>query len=80
MGPSYRDVDTSVLRFGEYGLMMTNVLIAVGIVTAPLSPNQGELCQSWHATTTDSNGNTLVCTHTPDSGHLMYWEGQVMDR
>jgi hypothetical protein len=59
---------------------MLKYLIAVGIFTAPLSPALGDQCQSWHATTTDSSGNTLVCTHTPDSGHLMYWEREVMDR
>jgi hypothetical protein len=57
---------------------------AVAAITLPLTPfaqvNQGDLCYNWHATATDANGNTLVCTHTPDSGHLMYWEGQVMDR
>ncbi|MGO9035826.1 hypothetical protein [Mycobacterium sp.] len=35
---------------------------------------QGDQCYNWHATTQDSNGNTLTCTHPADSGHMMYWE------
>jgi hypothetical protein len=68
---------------------MKKVLIGAALVSAAiLSPPianaggavQGAQCQSWHATATDSYGNTLYCTHTPDSGHLMYWELSVMDR
>jgi hypothetical protein len=64
---------------------MNAVVMAIAVAMAPLtpytqSPNLGDLCYNWHATATDSNGNTLVCTHTPDSGHLMYWESRVMDR
>jgi hypothetical protein len=64
---------------------MNGVLVAIAVAMAPLtpytqSPNLGDLCYNWHATATDSSGNTLVCTHTPDSGHLMYWESRVMDR
>ena len=46
-------------------------------LTAPMAyaqPSQGDSCVNWHATTQDSNGRTLTCTHLPDSGHLMYWE------
>jgi len=62
--------------------MLMPPVVAAGmfLALAPLAPSPGDQCQSWHATTTDANGNTLVCTHTPDSGHLMYWERQVMDR
>jgi hypothetical protein len=64
--------------------LIVAAVMLLGIACIPLAhadpPSPGSLCYSWHATTTDSNGNTLVCTHTPDSGHLMYWEGQVMDR
>ena len=45
-----------------------------------LSPSVGDPCADWHASTAGSKGQTLVCTHLPDSGHLMYWETQVMDR
>jgi hypothetical protein len=63
-------------------VMIGAVAVAASVFSAPLAhaAGPGDLCYNWHATTTDSNGNTLVCTHTPDSGHLMYWEGQVMDR
>jgi hypothetical protein len=37
-------------------------------------PAAGDQCMKWHATTTDNNGNAMTCTHTADSGHLMYWE------
>jgi hypothetical protein len=60
------------------------VLVSAAILPSPIAnaggPVPGAQCQSWHATTTDSNGDTLYCTHTPDSGHLMYWELSVMDR
>jgi hypothetical protein len=52
-------------------------LIAAAISTAPLahaSPSVGDVCYDWKATAQDANGQTLVCTHLPDSGHLMYWE------
>jgi hypothetical protein len=47
-----------------------------GFKTTPYAqgPNQGDSCVNWHATTQDSSGQTLTCTHLPDSGHLMYWE------
>jgi hypothetical protein len=62
--------------------LLIPAVLAAGIAFAPLplSPNLGDLCYDWHATATDSSGNTLVCTHTPDTGHLMYWESRVMDR
>jgi hypothetical protein len=54
-------------------------VIAAAAVLTPLTPfaqqpGQGDSCVNWHATTQDSNGQTLTCTHLPDSGHLMYWE------
>ena len=55
----------------------TAVLIAAAISTAPMahaSPSVGDVCYDWKATAQDANGQTLVCTHLPDSGHLMYWE------
>lgn len=57
--------------------LLVPALMAAGLI--PLtpyaqSPAPGDLCYSWHATTQDSNGQTMTCTHTPDSGHLMYWE------
>lgn len=33
----------------------------------------GEQCMQHLATTTDPNGNALVCVHGPDTGHIMYW-------
>jgi hypothetical protein len=54
------------------------VAVSLPLVTlshAPLAhAGQGDLCYNWHATTQDSNGQTLTRTHLPDSGHLMYWE------
>ena len=57
---------------------------AVSIPLAPLAhtqgPNQGDQCMDWHATTTGPNGQTMTCTHLPQSdpsggsGHIMYWE------
>jgi hypothetical protein len=38
------------------------------------SPNPGDQCMNWHATVTGPNGQTMTCTHLPDSGHIMYWE------
>jgi hypothetical protein len=58
-------------------LLIPGVAAAAAIVLAPLAhagPNQGDSCVNWHATTQDSNGRTLTCTHLPDSGHMMYWE------
>lgn len=55
----------------------TTALIAAAISTAPMahaSPSVGDVCYDWKATAQDANGQTLVCTHLPDSGHLMYWE------
>ena len=37
-------------------------------------PAAGQQCVDWHATATDASGRALTCTHTADSGHLMYWE------
>jgi hypothetical protein len=58
------------------------VVLAVGIAY-PLTPfaqiQQGDLCYNWHATAPDVNGRTLICTHLPDSGHLMYWETSQQD-
>jgi hypothetical protein len=52
--------------------------VTAAVLTAPMAyaqgPSQGDSCVNWHATTQDSNGRTLTCTHLPDSGHLMYWE------
>jgi hypothetical protein len=54
--------------------------------TAQANPSQGDQCMNWHATTTDNNGNFLVCTHLPQtapgggSGHIMYWESSIQDR
>jgi hypothetical protein len=55
----------------------TAALIAAAISTAPMahaSPSVGDVCYDWKANAQDANGQTLVCTHLPDSGHLMYWE------
>jgi hypothetical protein len=55
----------------------TAALVAAAISTAPMAhaaPSVGDVCYDWKATAQDSNGQTLVCTHLPDSGHLMYWE------
>ena len=49
-------------------------IAAVALAPVPLSPNPGEQCWNWHATAQDASGQTMTCTHLPDSGHLMYWE------
>ena len=56
--------------------LLIPAVVAAGIALAPLplSPNPGDQCWNWHATTEDSGGRTMTCTHTADSGHLMYWE------
>lgn len=57
--------------------------VAAAVLTAPMAyanPNQGDQCMNWHATTTNNNGNFLVCTHLADSGHIMYWESSIQDR
>ena len=67
--------------------MMKNLLIggvaaAAAIAFAPLaqaSPNPGDSCNNWHATTQGGNGQTLYCTHREDSGLQMYWEPSIMD-
>jgi hypothetical protein len=67
--------------------MMKNLLVgavaaAAAIAFAPLaqaSPNPGDSCNNWHATTTGSSGQTLYCTHREDSGLQMYWEPSIMD-
>ena len=69
----------------KYVLGAASLLAAPGIalgalawVSAPAAhadqATQGQPCTSWHATAQDSNGQALTCTHTSDSGHLMYWE------
>jgi hypothetical protein len=63
--------------------LLTGVAALAAITVAPpahANPNQGEQCVNWHATTTDNNGNFLVCTHLADSGHIMYWESSIQDR
>jgi len=54
--------------------LLIPAIAAAGIALAPLplSPNPGDQCWNWHATTQDSAGRTMICTHLPDSGHLMY--------
>lgn len=57
----------------------------MSVVLAPVAhanPSAGDQCNqsTWHSTTVDSNGQTLVCTHTPDSGHGMFWETTIQDR
>ena len=47
---------------------------AITFAPVPLAPSPGQQCMTWHATAQDSNGQTMTCTHTSDSGHLMYWE------
>lgn len=64
-------------------LLLLCGVAAAAIALAPLAhagPNQGDQCMDWHATTTDPNGQTMTCTHLPQSdpsggsGHIMYWE------
>jgi hypothetical protein len=61
-----------------------NLLAALAIAITPLTPfaqvTQGDACLNWHASAQDANGNTLWCTHTPDSGHVMYWLPSIQDR
>jgi hypothetical protein len=60
----------------------TAALVAVAISIAPVayaSPSAGDVCYSWKATTTDEGGQSLFCTHLPDSGHLMYWETSMRE-
>ena len=57
--------------------ILIGAVLAAAISTAPAahaSPSVGDVCYNWKATSTDGNGQQLVCTHLPDSGHLMYWE------
>jgi hypothetical protein len=68
------------IKSAELSLAAAAVLAAGITLAPPLAPAPGDQCQNWHATTTDSSGSTLVCTHTPDSGHVMYCEPRVMDR
>jgi hypothetical protein len=57
------------------GAAVAASLPLVALSHAPLAhAGQGDLCYNWHATMQDSNGQTLTCTHLPDSGQLMYWE------
>ena len=63
--------------------LLTAATLAASIPLAPLAhaaPSQGDSCVNWHATTQGANGQTLVCTHLPDSGHMMYWESSIQDR
>jgi hypothetical protein len=59
-------------------LLMTGVAALAAITLTLQAPvaqaAQGDQCWNWHATMQDSSGQTLTCTHLPDSGHLMYWE------
>ncbi len=53
---------------------ITAALVFVPLTPYAQAPTPGQQCQTWHATTQDANGQTMTCTHLPDSGHLMYWE------
>jgi hypothetical protein len=58
-------------------------VVGVTVFTAPTAhaaPSIGDSCVNWHATTQDAKGQTLVCTHLADSGHMMYWESSIQDR
>lgn len=64
-------------------LLIGGMAALAAITFTPLAhanPSIGDSCVNWHATTTDNNGNTLVCTHLADSGHMMYWEYSIQDR
>src|ERR1700722_5641969 len=76
---------TSVLekRIAMKNLPIPGLAAAAAIALAPLAhagPNQGDQCMDWHATMTGPNGQTMTCTHLPQSdpsggsGHIMYWE------
>jgi hypothetical protein len=59
-------------------LVVLPAVVAAGMLSVPLAhadpPVAGQQCMNWHATATYVNGNTMTCTHTADSGHLIYWE------
>jgi hypothetical protein len=63
-------------------MMMKAVIPAVlaAGITAPhgapyaQQPVPGQQRWNWHATAQDANGQTMTCTHLPDSGHLIYGE------
>lgn len=64
-------------------LLIGGVAAAAAIALAPMAhatPNPGDQCMDWHATTTGPDGRTMTCTHLPQSdpsggsGHIMYWE------
>jgi hypothetical protein len=58
------------------------LLLAAAISVAPVayaSPSAGDVCYNWKATSSDTSGQTLYCTHLPDSGHLMYWETSMRE-
>jgi len=59
----------------------TAALVAAAVCTAPAAhaTSVGDVCYNWKATTTDASGQTLFCTHLPDSGHLMYWETSMRE-
>lgn len=63
-------------------LLLLPAVAATAVFSAPVAhaqPAQGDLCYSWRATIQGSNGQTLICTHLLDSGHLMYWETSQRD-
>jgi hypothetical protein len=70
-------------------LLVPAGMVALAAVTfaspAQANPSLGDQCMNWHAATTDNNGNSLVCTHLPQSapgggsGHIMYWESSIQD-
>jgi hypothetical protein len=64
---------TNLIIGGVVALAATAAVLTPGTASAQ-GPSQGDSCVNWHATTQDGNGQTLTCTHLPDSGHLMYWE------
>ena len=68
-------------------IVITAAFAAAGILYAPMAhagPNQGDQCWVDDATATGPNGQTMTCSHLPQSwpgpdhpggsGHLMYWE------
>jgi hypothetical protein len=70
------------------GVDMKKLLIAAALAAltplgfAPVAhaTGLGDPCWNWHATMQDSSGQTLYCTHTPDSGHGMSWQYTIQDR
>jgi hypothetical protein len=64
---------TGTLMFTAPVLIPAITAAGIALAPLPLSPNPGDQCWNWHATAQDAAGQTMTCTHTPDSGHLMYW-------